>query len=308
MAADPAFSADPYPQKNKSLTLLLGASAGGSTDVGARLLAVPLERELGIKVQVENKPGAGWQIGMTALARAPKDGYTIGFLILPQVPATYLDPDRRAVFSRQSFQPLAMQVVDPGAIAVRADSPIKTIADLVKAAKENPGKLKASSNGILSDDHLAVLQFQRLTGTKFAIVQFDGSAPSMTALLGKHTDVYFGNIGDALPQARAGEVRILAIMDSEENKFTPGVPTLQSLGIKLHSSSSRGLVAPAGVPKEIVAVLTEALKKAINDETHVAKMEQQGLTLRYMDPDRFATYWSETEEQIKPLMAEAKQK
>jgi tripartite-type tricarboxylate transporter receptor subunit TctC len=288
--------------------LLVSSSAGGSTDVGARLLAVPLERELGTKVQIENKPGAGWQIGMTALARAPKDGYTIGFLIIPQVPATYLDPDRRAVFSRNSFQPLAMQVIDPGVIAVRADSPFQTIGDLIKAAKDNPGKLRASCTGILSDDQLAVLQFQKLTGTKFAIVQFDGSAPSMTAVLGKHTDVYFGNIGDTLPQARAGEVRILGVMDKERSKFLPDVPTLESLGFKIYSSSSRGVVAPAGVPKDVVAVLIAALKKAIADETHIARLEQQGLTLRYMDPDEFTAYWSETEEQIKSLMAEAKQK
>jgi tripartite-type tricarboxylate transporter receptor subunit TctC len=200
-----------------------------------------------------------------------------------------------------------MQVVDPGVIAVNASSPFKTLKDLADAAKAAPSKIKASATGILSDDHLAILQFQRLTGTKFAIVQFDGSAKAMTALLGGHTDVYFGNVGDTFPQAKAGEVRVLGVMDDDENKFLPGKTTFAQ-GIKLESSSSRGLSAPAGTPKEIVDFLAAAIKKAIANDEHSKKMEDQGLTVRYMDPARMEKYWAEMEEQIKPLMDAAKQK
>jgi putative tricarboxylic transport membrane protein len=304
-----AVAAD-FPAKGKSITMILGTSPGGSTDVGARILAAAMEKDLaatGTRIQVENKPGAGWQIGLTALARTRPDGYTIGFTILPQTITNYLDPERKAVFDRKSFQPLGMQVVDPGVIAVKASSPYKTLQDVIEAAKATPGKLKASSTGILSDDHLAILQFQKLTGTKMAIVQFDGSAKSMTALLGGHIDVYFGNIGDTFPQAKAGEVRVLGVMDDEESKFLPGKTTF-SQGIKLESSSSRGLSAPAGVPKELVDILAGAIKKAIADPEHMKKMEEQGLTVRYMDPARMEKYWSEMEEQIKPLMNIAKEK
>jgi tripartite-type tricarboxylate transporter receptor subunit TctC len=304
-----AIAAD-FPAKGKSITMILGTSAGGSTDVGARILAAAMEKDLaatGTRIQVENKPGAGWQIGLTALARSRPDGYTIGFTILPQTITNYLDPERKAVFDRQSFQPLGMQVVDPGVIAVKASSPHKTLKDVIDAAKANPGKLKASATGILSDDHLAVLQLEKLTGAKFAIVQFDGSAKAMTALLGGHTDVYFGNIGDTFPQAKAGEVRVLCVMDDEESKFLPG-KTSFSQGIKLESSSSRGLSAPVGTPKELVDFLAGAIKKAIADPEHMKKMEEQGLTVRYMDPARMEKYWSEMEEQIKPLMSIAKEK
>jgi tripartite-type tricarboxylate transporter receptor subunit TctC len=304
-----AVAAD-FPAKGKSVSIILGTSAGGSTDVGARILAAALEKDLaatGTRFQVENKPGAGWQIGLTALARSRTDGYTIGFTILPQTITNYLDPERQAVFERKSFQPLGMQVVDPGVIAVKASSPYKTLKDVIDAAKANPGKLKASSTGILSDDHLAILQLGKLTGAKFAIVQFDGSAKAMTALLGGHTDVYFGNIGDTFPQAKAGEVRVLGVMDDDESKFLPGKTTF-SQGIKLESSSSRGLSAPAGTPKEIVDFLAAAIKKAIADPEHMKKMEEQGLTVRYMDPARMEKYWSEMEEQIKPLMGMAKEK
>ncbi|MFB3817153.1 MAG: Bug family tripartite tricarboxylate transporter substrate binding protein [Candidatus Methylomirabilales bacterium] len=299
-----------FPAKGKSITMILGTSAGGSTDVGARILAAAIERDLaasGTRIQIENKPGAGWQIGLTALARSRPDGYTIGFTILPQTITNYLDPERKAVFDRKSFQPLGMQVVDPGVVAVKASSPYKTLQDVIEAAKAAPGKLKASATGILSDDHLAVLQLQRLTGARFAIVQFDGSAKAMTALLGGHTDVYFGNIGDTFPQAKAGEVRVLGVMDDDESKFLPGKTTF-SQGIKLESSSSRGLSAPAGTPKEVVDALAAIIKKAVADPEHLKKMEEQGLTVRYMDPARMEKYWGEMEEQIKPLMSIAKEK
>lgn len=305
-----AASAADYPAKGKSITMILGTSAGGSTDVGARILAAALEKELAVngnRIQVENKPGAGWQIGLTALARSRADGYTIGFTILPQTITNYLDPERKAVFDRKSFQPLGMQVVDPGVIAVKASSPYKTLKDVIDAAKANPNKLKASATGILSDDHLAVLQLQKLTDTKFAIVQFDGSAKAITALLGGHTDVYFGNVGDTYPQAKAGEVRVLGVMDDEESRFLPGKTTF-SQGIKLESSSSRGLSAPTGTPKEIVDFLAGVIKKAIADPEHMKKMEEQGLTVRYMDPAKMEKYWADMEEQIKPLMGLAKEK
>src|SRR5512138_9391 len=233
LAVPPAPAAE-FPAKGKSITMILGTSAGGSTDVGARILPAVMEKDLpGTRIQVENKPGAGWQIGLTALARSKPDGYTIGFTILPQTITNYLDPERKAVFNRKSFQTLGMQVVDPGVIAVKASSPYKTLQDVLDAAKANPGKVKASATGILGDDHLAILQLQRQTGIKFAIVQFDGSAPSMTALLGGHTDVYFGNVGDTVPQFKAGEVRILALMDDQESPLVPGVKTTFAQGIKL---------------------------------------------------------------------------
>ncbi len=298
-----------FPAKGKSISMILGTSAGGSTDVGARILAAIMEKDMpGNRIQVENKPGAGWQIGLTALARSRPDGYTIGFTILPQTITIYLDPERKAVFTRKSFQPLGMQVVDPGVIAVKASSPYKTVKDVIDAAKATPSRIKASATGILGDDHLAILQFEKLTGTKFATVQFDGSAPSMTALLGGHTDVYFGNIGDTVPQFKAGEIRILGVMDDEASTLVPGVKTMTEMGIKLISSSSRGLSAPAGTPKEMVAFFAGAIKKALGDSEHAKKMAEQGLTVRYMDPAKMEAYWVEMEEQVKPLMSIAKQK
>jgi tripartite-type tricarboxylate transporter receptor subunit TctC len=296
-----------FPAKGRSISMMVTSPAGGSTDIGARLLAPIMEKGMpGSRVQVENKPGAGGQIGTTALALARPDGYTIGFIILPQAITMYLDPERKAVFTRKSFQPLGMHVVDPCVIAVKANSPYKTLRDLLDAAKAKPATLKASATGINGDDHLALLLVEKLANVQFATVQFDGSAPSMTALLGGHTDVYFGNIGDTVTQFKAGEIRILGLMDDEENKLIPGVKTMASMGIKLIMSASRGLVAPAGIPKEIVDFYADAIKKALATDEHAKKTEVQGLTIRYMDPVKFEAHWTGIEEQVKPLMSIAK--
>ena len=166
-----------YPDKSRSVNVIVAYPAGGGTDVAARVMTPLLEKEMGVPVVVLNKGGAGGQIGFTEIARSKPDGYTIGFLIIPTVITTYLDPDRKAVFSRKSFELLAVQDRDPGVLAVKADSPYKTMKDLMDAAKAKPGSIRACTAGILSDDHMAVMMAEQLGGVKFAVVHFDGVVP-----------------------------------------------------------------------------------------------------------------------------------
>lgn len=302
--AAPAKAA--FPEKGKAINLLVAFPAGGSTDVGARLLAPLMEKSLGTPVQVVNRGGAGGQVGWTELAGYKPDGYGIGYVNLPSIITQYLDPERKAVFKRESFQPLAMHVVDPAVIAVAADSPYKTAKDLLDAAKANPEKIKAGADGILTDDHLNILQLERMSGAKFATVQFEGGAPKMTALLGGHIDAAFGNVGDTVSQFKSGKIRVLAVLDKEENKFYPGIKTLEAQGYKVYGASSRGVAAPAGTPKEAVDALSQSIKKAMEDEDHKKKMDESGLTLRYFGPAEFEAYWSDMEKDIEPLMAAVK--
>lgn len=139
--------------------------------MGARILASGLEKELGTSVVIVNKPGANSQIGMTALAQARPDGYTFGTTNFPVAVTTYLDPERKAVYSRHSFQPLALHVADPNLFAVKANSPYKTLKDLVEAAKAKPKTITISS-GVLNDDQIAILLLQKLSGAQFAQVSF----------------------------------------------------------------------------------------------------------------------------------------
>jgi len=290
----------------KPIQLIIPWDAGGSTDVGFRLLAPLMEKILGTQIEVVNKPGAGSQVGVTELAKAKPDGYTIGNVSAPAVITQYLDPDRKASFTWDSFAPIGLHVFDPGVLAVAANSKYKSLKDLIDDAKANPEKVKVATTGILGDDHLAVLSLQRAAGVKFAIVHFTGGAPQTQALLGGHVDVGFDNVGTYAKLDKQGQTRTLAVMDRQRNRFMPNVPTAEEQGFKVYSSSSRGLAAPEGTPKEIVWAISRAMEEAMKDPELNKKMDDQGLTQRYMNPDEFDKYWREFEEQVKPLMGEAK--
>lgn len=305
--AAPAKKRD-WPQSGKSLTFIVGTQAGGSSDVGFRTVASFMEKELGIPIQVVNKPAGGQQEGLTELAKAKPDGYTIGMTSMPQAIAIYLDPERKAIFNRKSFQPIGMHVVDPGVIAVRTESPFKTLQDLIDAVKANPNKITASTTGIMGDDHLSLLRTQQALNIRFAPVHFtQGGAPSIAALLGGHVDVNFNNVGDYMSQYKSGQVRILAILDKEQSKFYPGVKTFEEqTGIKLYSASSRGVSAPAGVPSEVMDILAAAFKKAWENPEHQKIMFDRALSLRYMSPAEMSAYWEEMEAEMPRLMEEAR--
>jgi len=301
-AAVPAF-----PEKGKSIDLIVPYTAGGSADLVARLLAPGMEKELGIPVRVVNRPGAGAQLGASELARAKKDGYTLGITNLPPVVLLYLNPDRKADFSRKDFQPLANLTADPHYVAVKADSPYKTMKDLIDAAKANPEKIKIATLGIHGPEHLRIIQLQKLTGAKFANVNFDGVAASRTALLGGHIDVVFSTSAGLGGTIKSGDVRLLGVMDNESTKFAPDVKTLKSQGYNVRSILSIPVSLPAGTPKEIVNILSAAAKKAAETDEFKTKTAAVGATQRYMGPDELGAYWDEMEVELRGLLEMVKQ-
>lgn len=283
--------AQAYPRR--SIQLIVPANAGGPTDIGARILASIMEKDIGQPVVVVNKPGAGAQLGTTELARARPDGYTIGYITMPGLNTMVLDTERKAAFTLDSFALVINQVLDPGAIWVRADSPFKTLADLVAAAKKEPNKLSACTTGILSDDHLAIMMLEEAANVKFRVVHFDGAAQQFTAILGGHVDVAFDNVGSVRKRAMSGEVRVLAVMDPQRSKLMPNSPTTTELGFPtVNSNSTRGIAAPKGVPPEILSYLEAALKKAMENSEHMRKMEEVGLEVRILTGKAFADYFA----------------
>jgi tripartite-type tricarboxylate transporter receptor subunit TctC len=302
----PVHAAD-YPQKGKAIQMIVPVTAGGSTDVGARILASGLEKELGAPIMVVNKPGANFQVGLTALAQSRPDGYTIGWTNFPSGITNYLEPERKAIYTRKSFEPIALHVSDPNVFAVKSTSPYVTLKDLVAAAKAKPKGITISS-GILNDDQIAILQFQKKAGVQFSQVTFaQGTAPAVTALLGGKIDVFCGNVGDLLAQFKSGEVRILGIMDNMRSPFYPGVKTFEEQGYRVYNASMRGFSAPAGTPKEIVDILSKAAKKVTESEEHKKKMADMGLTIKYMDAAAYSAYWEEYETIIKELIPLSKE-
>ncbi len=292
-----------YPEKGKTITVIQPWAAGSANDLGSRILFSIVEKQLGIPTQVINRVGASGQVGITELAKSKPDGYTIGYTNFPASIYNYLDPDRQATYTRKDLQPLAMQVMDPQAVSVRADSPYKTLKDLIDAAKANPEKIKMADTGIGGDDQMAVIQLEQLTGTVFAQVHFDGASQSLTGLLGGHVDAVAHNVGDYIPQFKSGEIRTLGVMDKEESKFLPGVKTFEAQGIKLYSDLvGRNMSLPAGTPRPIVDYLADQIKKAMDSDEHMSKLNEMGVTVRYMGPAELESYWIQAENLLKSLM------
>ena len=290
-----ATQAGAFADKSKAITIIVAYPAGGGTDITGRLVAPMLEKELGVPVQVVNKPGAGGQVGFTELSRSKPDGYTIGYLTLPTIITTYLDPDRKAIFGPKSFGFLAMQDNDPGILAVKASSPYKTLKDLVADAKANPGKIRTTTAGILSDDHIAALMTQQMAKVKLSVVHFDGSAPGRTAVLGGHVEAFYGNASEIIAQVKGGEFRVISVFDKQRSKFYPEVMTAQEEGFPIFSNVYRGFGTPAGTPKEGQDVLSKALGKIISSEEFNQKMASLGYEPFYLDPEKYASFWAEFE-------------
>jgi tripartite-type tricarboxylate transporter receptor subunit TctC len=300
----PALAQD-FPRR--SIQIVVAAAAGGPTDVGARILASVLEKDIGQSVIIVNKPGAGAQLGLTEFARSRPDGYTLGMVHMPGTNTIILDPERKALFGPDGFILLVNQVFDAGAIWVKADSPFKSLADLVAAAKKEPNKISACTTGILSDDHLAIMMLEEAANVKFRIVHFDSAAQQFTAILGGHVDVAFDNVGSVRKRAAAGEVRVLAVTDTQRSKLMPDAPSTAELGFPtVQSSSTRGVAVPKGTPPAVVAYLTAALTKAMSNPDHLKKMEDVGLEVRIMDNAEFRKYFDDVHEKAKKYMEWAK--
>lgn len=294
-----------FPQKGKAISVIVPFPAGGGNDLAARALAPAFEKEIGTTVQVVNRAGASGQVGTTAAAQAKPDGYTLGYPTLSAVVITYLDAERQAAFEQKSFEPVAADVLVPIMMAVKANSPYKTVKDLADAAKAKPKTIKAGT-GRLTQEHLALLQLEKMTGAKFVFVGFEGGAPALTALLGGHIDAMPGNVVNFLPHVKSGALRVLGTMDNERSQFMPDVPTFEEQGYKLFSTSTRSYLAPAGIPKEIVNILSTSIRKAMENEDYKKKMDQMAFTRRYLGPQDVAKLFGEMEIQYKPLIQLAK--
>ena len=299
-------AAQSYP--NKPVQLMVAYPAGGSTDVGARIVASIAEKSFGQPIVVVNKGGAGGQVGWTEFVRQRPDGYYLGYINLPATNTVILDPDRKAIFTEKDFTPIINQVLDPGVIWVRADSPYKTVQDLIEAAKKAPNTIRTATTGILSDDHLAILMTEEAApGAVFRLVHLEGGAAQFKEIMAGNIDVAFDNVGSIVPRVRSGEVRALAVTDDVRSKFLPDVPTMKELGFPtVMSNSTRGIAGPKGMPAPVVAKLRDVLKKAMEDPEHVSKLEGQGLAIKVMVGEEYEKYFADAHAKAKKYTEWAK--
>lgn len=288
-----------YPER--PITMIVAYSAGGGTDIAARTLVPFLEKYLGndASISVTNRPGAGGEVGFTALANAKPDGYTIGFINTPNLLTIPIQRDTR--YGLDDIQPVANIVYDPGAFSVLPDAGIESLDALVEYAKENPGKVTYGTTGIGSDDHLAALAFERQAGVEFQHVPFDGNADVRAAVLGGHIMMASMNVSETIPDANEGTLVLLGQMAEERWDGAPEVPTFQEQGYDIVMGSNRSLGAPAGIPDEALQKLSDAAKAAMEDPEFIAAAEEQDLALSYRNAEEFSQDLQKLQEQYETL-------
>jgi tripartite-type tricarboxylate transporter receptor subunit TctC len=281
-----AVSAADYPKR--PITLICPWGAGGGTDAVSRIIATLLKKDLGVPVNVVNRTGGSGAVGHTAMATAKPDGYTIG---MPTVEITMMHWMGLTKITYKDMTPIAMVNFDPSGINVRTDSPWQTYKDLEMYVRENPGKLKDSGTGQGGIWHLAMAGWMKAIGLPPDSIKWipsKGAAPALQDLMAGGIEMSTCSLPEAATLIDAGKVRPLAIMASQRDPKFPDVPTLKELGIDWTCGAWRGIAAPRGTPKEIVAVLEKAIAKVVKSDEFVKFMKNRGFGIYYLNTADFA--------------------
>ena len=280
LLAAPLSMAQAWPAR--PIRLVVPFPPGGLIDNMARLVGNRLAQELGQPVVIDNKPGAGGNVGAAEAARAPADGYTL----LMASPALTISP---AVYKNLPYQPSQLAPVAllgrvPNVLLVNPASGIGKVQDLVGRAKAKPGQLNYASNGNGTSLHLSAELFKRRSETFITHVPYRGAAAAITALLSGEVDMMFDNLPSAIGQIQAGKLRALAVTTAQRSTALPDVPTLAEAGMEgFNVSAWFGVAAPAGLPAPVATRLADALQKVVQQPEVAAAMQRQGADPAFMD-------------------------
>ena len=294
-------AAQNYP--NRPITLIVPWGAGGGTDATARIIGSLLEKDLGQPVNVVNRTGGSGVVGHSAIATAAPDGYTIG---VATVEIGMMHWQGLTELTGTSYTPIGLVNADPAGVQVRADSPYKTINDLLAAIKANPGKLKATGTGQGGIWHLAIaglLKDQKIDPAALPWVPSNGAAPGLQDMIAGGADVAPVSLPEARSLIDAGKVRSLAIMDARPSALYPNVPTVKSAtGSDWTMAAWRGIVAPKGIPADARDKLSAAIKKIVASKDFTDFMGKQGYGVIYAAPDDFAKFMAKSDAEFGTTM------
>jgi len=298
----PARAQGEYP--NRPIELIVSYAPGGGTDMIARLLARALEKQLGgASIVVQNKPGAGGAIGFAETARAAPDGYTLGFLNTPNL--LTIPIERKTTFTWRSFDLIGNLVDDPGAFAVNNTNKTANLAELAAFAKTHPGEVTVGTTGTGSDDHLAMLLFERAAGSKLSHIPYKGAGEVRAAIGSNQIVVGAINVGEVLQFQKGGtQIKFLGQMGSKRSVLAPQVPTFKEQGFDIELASLRGLGAPKGLPEPIRRKLVDAMAKVAADPDFQKQAEAMFAPLRYLPPDAYAAELERAEAGFRQLWKE----
>ncbi|AOY94375.1 LacI family transcriptional regulator [Cupriavidus sp. USMAA2-4] len=283
----PALAAGDYPAQ--PVRLVVPFPPAGGTDVMARLVFNKIGTDAHWNVVVENRAGAGGNIGLDAVAKAKPDGYTLG---MGQTANLAINPSlypRMPYDVLKDFAPVALVSAQPVVLVVRADAPFKTVADLVGAAKGRTLSMASAGTGTVG--HLTGEMFARRAGIKVLHVPYKGASPALTDLLGGQTDFYFATPPIALPMIKAGKLRALAVTSAKRSALLPAVPTVIESGYAgFQAEDWKAVVAPAGTPAEVIRRVNEQTNKALASPDTISKMRAEGSEPRGGTPAELAAF------------------
>ena len=277
-----------YP--NKTISLVVTYPPGGGADAMARLIAPKMSEVLGQGVVVENKPGAGGQIGAAAVAKAAPDGYTLmldasSFAVNPSLyPKLAYDPMR-------DFKPVGMVALFPNVVLVNAQFPVQNTADLISLAKKEKNSVAYASSGNGSAQHLAGALFESITGVDMVHVPYKGAAPALNDVIGGQVPVFFGNLASTLQHVQSGKLRALALTSTKRSTVLPGVPTLSETGIKgAEIYEWNAVFVPSGTPQGVIGKIVMALQHALDAPEVKQRIAQLGGEMQRSTPEQTFTF------------------
>jgi tripartite-type tricarboxylate transporter receptor subunit TctC len=296
-------AAQTYP--NHAIRLIVPFPAGGTTDIIARDVAKQLTSTLGQSVIVDNRAGAGGNIGSDVVAKAAPDGYT---LLMGTVGTHAINPSLYAKMPYdhvKDFTPVILVAGVPNVLEVTPSLPVNSVADLIKLAKAKPGTINFASSGNGTSIHLSGELFKTLTGVDMTHVPYKGSAPAIQDLLSGQVQVMFDNLPSSLAQIKAGKLRPLAVTSSKRSPALPDVPTVAEAGVPgFEASSWFGILAPAGTPPAIVAKINADVNAWLQSPEGKAELAAQGAEAAGGSPDAFVAHIrAETEKWAKVVKA-----
>jgi len=290
---------DTFP--TRAISYVIPFNPGGQSDVTAQYQKQYLEEALGVNVVIRHQPGAGGALAWSNLVKARPDGYTVTGNNVPHIIIQPMVRDN-AGFTTEELKPVYLFQSTPIGLAVAADSPFDTLEELLDHAEANPGSITVSGSGTHSGHHLALLQMQYLTDTRFTYIPATGAAPSVAAFLGGHTDALLANSTDLL--SHSGDMKVLAIGTEERFRALPDVPTFMEEGLDMTAGIDRGVAVPPETPDEIVAALEAAFAQVSANEEFVTEMEDLGFVIHSIGAAEFATYLDRKTEEIGTVLRE----
>ncbi len=290
-----------YPER--PIQLIVPWAAGGGTDATARIIGSLLEKELGQPVNVVNRTGGSGVVGHSAISGAAPDGYTIGLIT---VEIGMMHWQGLTDLTGASYTPLGLVNADAAGVQVAADSPYKTIGDLLTAIKANPGKLKASGTGQGGIWHLAIagmLKDLKIDPASVPWVPSNGAAPGLQDLVAGGVQVAPVSLPEARSLIDAGKVKSLAFMSDKPSALYPNIPLLKTAtGSNWTMAAWRGMAAPKGIPAEARDKLVAAVRKVAASKEYNDFMAQRGFGVVYLGPDEFATFMKKSDEDLGATM------